>query len=35
VLEHVEDEQQVLTEIGRVLRPGGRLTISVPMPVSK
>ena len=30
VLEHVDDEQQVLGEIARVLRPGGRLTISVP-----
>ena len=30
VLEHVDDEQQVLNEIGRVLHPDGRLTISVP-----
>jgi ubiquinone/menaquinone biosynthesis C-methylase UbiE len=30
VLEHVEDEQQTLSEIARVLRPGGVLSISVP-----
>lgn len=30
VLEHVDDEQQTLREIARVLRPGGSLVISVP-----
>jgi len=30
VLEHVPDEQAALAEIHRVLRPGGRLLISVP-----
>lgn len=30
VLEHVEDEQKTLSEIARVLRPGGKLAISVP-----
>ena len=30
VLEHVEDEQRTLSEIARVLRPGGKLAISVP-----
>ena len=30
VLEHVDDEQGTLSEIARVLRPGGKLAISVP-----
>jgi len=30
VLEHVTDEQAVVTEIARVLRPGGLLIVSVP-----
>ena len=30
VLEHVDDEEKTLSEIGRVLRPGGKLAISVP-----
>jgi SAM-dependent methyltransferase len=30
VLEHVPDERVVIDEIGRVLRPGGRLIVSVP-----
>jgi SAM-dependent methyltransferase len=30
VLEHIEDEQEALTEIGRVTRPGGALLITVP-----
>lgn len=30
VLEHVKDEDQVLRELSRVLRPGGTLAISVP-----
>jgi SAM-dependent methyltransferase len=31
VLEHIEDDQQVLDEIARVLRPGGMVAISVPL----
>lgn len=31
VLEHVEDDQRVLGEIARVLRPGGIVAISVPL----
>lgn len=30
VLEHIHDYAQVLTEINRVLKPGGRLAVSVP-----
>ncbi|MBX7150015.1 class I SAM-dependent methyltransferase [bacterium] len=30
VLEHIENEKKLLTEIHRILRPGGRLYISVP-----
>ena len=32
VLEHIEEDQDVLKLIARVLRPGGRLVISVPTP---
>lgn len=31
ILEHVEDDQQVLDEIARVLRPGGVVAVSVPL----
>src|SRR5579875_610697 len=30
VLEHVPDERSVLAEVARLLRPGGRLVLSVP-----
>lgn len=30
VLEHVEDDDRVLKEISRILKPGGSLTVSVP-----
>jgi SAM-dependent methyltransferase len=30
VLEHVEDDRRALAEVGRVLRPGGVLALSVP-----
>ncbi len=30
VLEHVENEEQVLSELARVIRPGGSLAVSVP-----
>jgi ubiquinone/menaquinone biosynthesis C-methylase UbiE len=32
VLEHIEDDRKVLSELHRVLQPGGRLVISVPVP---
>lgn len=32
VLEHIEEDEEVLKLIGQVLRPGGRLVISVPTP---
>lgn len=32
VLEHIDDDQKVLSEIFRVLQPGGKLIISVPVP---
>jgi len=32
VLEHIENDKKVLTEIFRVLQPGGKLIISVPVP---
>jgi SAM-dependent methyltransferase len=30
VLEHIDEDTQALTEIGRVLRPGGHLLVAVP-----
>jgi SAM-dependent methyltransferase len=32
VLEHIHDDRKVLSELYRVLQPGGRLVISVPVP---
>jgi ubiquinone/menaquinone biosynthesis C-methylase UbiE len=32
VLEHIDDDKKVLSEIFRVLQPGGKLIISVPVP---
>ncbi len=34
VIEHVEDDRQVLAELGRVLKPGGVLLCSVPLHTS-
>lgn len=31
ILEHVDDDQRVLDEMGRVLRPGGIVAVSVPL----
>lgn len=33
VIEHLEDEQMLLAELGRVVRPGGRLAVVVNHPV--
>jgi len=35
VLEHVQDSEQALNQIARVLKPGGKLFISVPHPRSE
>jgi ubiquinone/menaquinone biosynthesis C-methylase UbiE len=32
VLEHIDDDKKVLSEIFRILQPGGKLVISVPVP---
>lgn len=32
VLEHIEDDKKVVSELWRVLKPGGRLILSVPQP---
>jgi SAM-dependent methyltransferase len=32
VLEHIEDDRKVVSELWRVLKPGGRLILSVPQP---
>jgi SAM-dependent methyltransferase len=32
VLEHIDNDRQVLSELYRVLQPGGRLVLSVPVP---
>jgi SAM-dependent methyltransferase len=32
VLEHIENDQKVLSELFRVLQPGGKLVLSVPVP---
>jgi len=32
VIEHIADDQQAVKELSRVLKPGGRLIISVPVP---
>jgi SAM-dependent methyltransferase len=32
VLEHIHDDQKVVSELYRVLQPGGRLVLSVPVP---
>jgi SAM-dependent methyltransferase len=34
VLEHIKDERAFFRELGRVLRPGGRLYVEVPTPAS-
>jgi SAM-dependent methyltransferase len=35
VLEHVEEDRRLMTEIARVLRPGGRAVISVPLHMAR
>lgn len=35
VLEHLERPRDIVSEIGRILRPGGRLILTVPSPAAK